>query len=170
MIPLSSRCCCVSSIITPFSWVDWFWRRRRKHKREVLKLLRGQILCGRHNAERIDFGFNRARSLSLQRAMACVDPSRNTSEDQRTGSNGGECGLAHLVLSFVWCEPTTGVLQALSIGPMSPAIDLVSCVSSLLRFCSIHALQDEEALRANETLELISDGNRAGDSQNQRTI
>src|SRR6516164_5540293 len=147
MIPLSSRCCCVSSITTPFSWVDWFWRRRRKHKREVLKLLRGQILCGRHKAERIDFGFNRGRSLSLQRAMAWVDPSRNTSEDQRTGSNGGECGLAHLVLSFVWCEPTTGVLQALSIGPMSPAIDLVSCVSSLLRFCSIHALQDEEALR-----------------------
>src|SRR5215467_10389900 len=108
MIPLSSRCCCVSSIITPFSWVDWFWRRRRKHKREVLKLLRGQILCGRHKAERIDFAFNRGRGLSLQRAMAWVDPSHNTSEDQRTGSNGGECGLAHLVLSFVWCEPTTG--------------------------------------------------------------
>src|SRR6516164_11462833 len=89
MIPLSSRCCCVSSITTAFSWVDWFWHWRRKHKREVLKLLRGQILCGRHDAERIDFGFIRGRSLSLQRAMAWVDPSRNTSEDQCTGSNGG---------------------------------------------------------------------------------
>src|SRR6516164_1936329 len=62
--------------------------------------------------------------------------------------NEGDGFSAHLVLSFVWCGPTTGVLQALSIGPMSPAIDLVSCVSSLPRFCSIHALQDEEALRA----------------------
>src|SRR5215469_3636275 len=62
--------------------------------------------------------------------------------------NEGDGFSAHLVLSFVWCGPTTGVLQALSIGPMSPAIDLVSCVSSLLRFCSIDALQGEEALRA----------------------
>src|SRR5262249_17639744 len=71
-----------------------------------LKLLRGQILCGRHKAERIDFGFNRGRSLSLQQTIAWGGPSRNTSEDQRTGSNGGECGLAHLVLSFVGANLT----------------------------------------------------------------
>src|SRR6516162_2484683 len=45
--------------------------------------------------------------------------------------NEGDGFSAHLVLSFVWCGPTTGILQAFSIGPMSSAIDLVSCVSSL---------------------------------------
>src|SRR5215472_2395530 len=46
--------------------------------------------------------------------------------------NEGDGFSAHLVLSFVWCGPMTGVLLALCIGPMSSAIDLVSCVSSLL--------------------------------------
>ena len=35
----------------------------------------------------------------------------NPGEDDRTGSNRGECGLAHLVVSAVWCEPTTAILQ-----------------------------------------------------------
>src|SRR6516164_4109344 len=121
MIPLSSRCCCVSSITTAFSWVDWFWHWRRKHKREVLKLLRGQILCGRHDAERIDFGFIRGRSLSLQRAMAWVDPSRNTSEDQCTGSNGGpNSGLAHVSLLTIEFEPVALTLHAFNIARISP--------------------------------------------------
>ena len=63
---------------------------------QIELLLTRQILCAHHHTEWVDLDFNRGRSRRIA-ITAAGKPYCKTSQDQHTGDNRSERGLAHLV-------------------------------------------------------------------------